>query len=136
VITPKAEYNISLKYLLGLLNSKLLDFYYFTYIKSTKRIFSEIQARQLGRIPVCLVDKSNEDDAQRLVQLVDEMLVLRRRASRARAPQEKQVLERRTKAVDSEIDRVVYRLYGLTEQQTKLVEREWLGLQSEEDAAS
>ena len=47
VVTLKGEKKISLKYLLALLNSKLLNFYYVTEHKSTKKVFSEIQARSV-----------------------------------------------------------------------------------------
>jgi hypothetical protein len=43
--------------------------------------------------------------------------------SAARTPQEQTALERQIAAADTQIDRLVYELYGLTEEEIKLVER-------------
>ncbi|MFP4529586.1 MAG: Eco57I restriction-modification methylase domain-containing protein, partial [Candidatus Kapaibacterium sp.] len=64
VLTMKSK-GISLKYVLGLINSKLLNYYYFTYLKSTKKIFSEIQARQMGQLPIPKIDFGDADDKSR-----------------------------------------------------------------------
>jgi hypothetical protein len=39
-----------------------------------------------------------------------------------RTPQEKEAWEREIKATDDQIDRLVYELYGLTEEEIKIVE--------------
>ncbi|RLC61099.1 MAG: hypothetical protein DRI80_09550, partial [Chloroflexota bacterium] len=43
---------LSLKFLLTLLNSRLLNWYFVTFLKSTKEVFSEIQARQIEQLPI------------------------------------------------------------------------------------
>jgi adenine-specific DNA-methyltransferase len=45
-----ASKDFQLKYLLGVLNSSLMDYYYLNKHKSTKTVFSEIQARCVGTI--------------------------------------------------------------------------------------
>jgi hypothetical protein len=42
----------------------------------------------------------------------------------ARTPHEQEVLRRKLAAADAEIDRLVYDLYGLTDDEIKLVEEE------------
>ena len=42
----------------------------------------------------------------------------------ARTPQEKDMLQRQVESTDEAIDRLVYQLYGLTEEEIKIVERE------------
>jgi hypothetical protein len=57
------------------------------------------------------------------IQLVEQMLALHRRLSAAaRTPQEKTVLERQIVAADAQLDRLVYDLYGLTQEEIKIVE--------------
>ena len=66
-------------------------------------------------------DKARHD---RIVVLVDEMLALQRElaaAERAWA-EEQEDLARRIARVDREIDGLVYELYGLTEEEIKIVE--------------
>jgi len=56
------------------------------------------------------------------VSLAEAMLDMRRKLAAAKTPQEKTALERQIAATDAEIDRLVYELYGLTEDEIKIVE--------------
>ena len=109
--------------LLGALNSTLMNFYFVTFLKSTKRTFSEIQARQLARLPL----DPKLDDYDRLVDFVQSMLDMNKRlhgeASAKLTPQERRVLEGRIASTDREIDRLVYDLYGLTDEEVAIVEQ-------------
>jgi type II restriction/modification system DNA methylase subunit YeeA len=49
------------------------------------------------------------------------MLELHRRS--ARTPQEKEMIQREIESTDRAIDALVYELYGLTEDEVKIVER-------------
>jgi hypothetical protein len=57
-----------------------------------------------------------------MVSLVDQMLSLHKRLQAARTEQDKTLLQRQIVATDKEIDRLVYDLYGLTEDEIALVE--------------
>jgi hypothetical protein len=50
------------------------------------------------------------------------MLDLHQRLSAAKTPQEKIALERQISATDTQLDRLVYDLYGLTQEEIKIVE--------------
>jgi hypothetical protein len=50
------------------------------------------------------------------------MLALHRRLPAARTPQEQEMLRREIESTDGQIDRLVYSLYGLTEEEIKIVE--------------
>ncbi len=56
VLNAKRE-NINMKYLLGVLNSNVVNYYYIIQHKSTKKVFSEIQARSVKQIPIPQVEK-------------------------------------------------------------------------------
>ena len=58
----------------------------------------------------------------RMVALVEQMLDLNKRLAAAKAPHEKEVLAGVIDATDREIDRLVYELYGLTEEEVAVVE--------------
>jgi hypothetical protein len=51
------------------------------------------------------------------------MLALNRQHETARTPDEKTRIERQIAATDQQIDRLVYELYGLTEEEIKIVEK-------------
>ncbi len=57
-----------------------------------------------------------------MVKLVEQMLELHKSLTAAQTPQEKTSLERQIAATDSQIDRLVYSLYGLTDEEIKIVE--------------
>lgn len=58
----------------------------------------------------------------RIVALVEKILDLNRRLAEARDGHEKTVLQRQIEATDGEIDKLVYELYGLTEEEIAIVE--------------
>lgn len=125
VITPQEQVKFSLKYLLGLINSSLLNFYYVKFLKSTKKVFSEIQARQLAQLPIHIINFSNSIESSqhdKIVSFVEQMLELNKRLLKAKTPQEIESLERQIKITDKAIDSLVYELYGLNDEEIKIVE--------------
>jgi hypothetical protein len=56
------------------------------------------------------------------VSLVETMLALHPQRAAARTPHEQSALDRQIAATDRQIDRLVYDLYGLTEEEIALVE--------------
>ena len=54
--------------------------------------------------------------------LVERMLDLHKQRAAARTPHEQTALDRQITATDARIDRLVYDLYGLTEEEIRLVE--------------
>ncbi|MCH8316320.1 MAG: N-6 DNA methylase [Planctomycetes bacterium] len=125
VITPKIQFDGSLRYLLGLINSELLNFYYVKFLKSTKKVFSEVQARQLAQLPIRTIDFSRKSDKtahDRMVKLVDRMLDLHKRLAAAKSPHDKERIPRDIEATDRQIDKLVYDLYGLTDEEIAIVE--------------
>ncbi len=57
-----------------------------------------------------------------MVALVEKMLDMNKRLQAAKAPHEKEVLAGMIDATDRQIDRMVYELYGLTEDEVAIVE--------------
>ena len=56
------------------------------------------------------------------MQLVEQMLSLHQQLAAAKAPHDQTVLQGQTAATDRQIDRLVYDLYGLTEEEIRIVE--------------
>jgi len=50
------------------------------------------------------------------------MLELQKKYHEARMERDKELYERQIRIADAQIDRLVYELYGLTEEETKVVE--------------
>ncbi len=77
------------------------------------------------KVPIRVIDFGNKTDKSRhdrMVSLVDQMLDLHRRQATAKTPSEQTALARQVAATDAQIDRLVYELYGLTEEEVGIVE--------------
>jgi len=113
------------KFLLGLLNSQLINFYY-RYLAAVYRGgYLRFFSQYVEMLPIRTIDPANPADVarhDRIVALVEQMLDLNRRLAAAKAPHEKEVLAGMIDAADREIDRLVYELYGLTEEEIAVVE--------------
>jgi len=57
-----------------------------------------------------------------MVALVEAMLALHRRLAAARTAHDTTLIRRQIDATDRQIDRLVYELYGLTEEEIEIVE--------------
>jgi hypothetical protein len=57
-----------------------------------------------------------------MVSLLETMLSLNKKLPGARTPEEKTLLQRQIESTDKQIDALVYELYGLTEEEIKVVE--------------
>ena len=57
-----------------------------------------------------------------MVQFVEQMLALHKQLAEAKTGHEQTLLQRQIDATDRQIDKLVYELYGLTEEEIKIVE--------------
>jgi hypothetical protein len=115
------------KYILGLLNSSLLAYYFRIKYNRRDKTFPEIRIYELAAFPIRSIDFNTPADRTRhdkLVALVDKMLALTPKLRGATSESEKAALQNAVTTTDAEIDRLVYELYGLTEEEIKLVEGE------------
>lgn len=79
----------------------------------------------IGQLPIRRINFSNREDKvlhDRLAILTDQIIVLHKNADNAKNPHEKLKLQRQIAATDRQIDKLVYQLYGLTEEEIKIVE--------------
>jgi hypothetical protein len=67
-------------------------------------------------------ERADKDRHDRMVALVESMLALHKRLAAANTGHEKTALQRQIDATDSQIDQLVYELYGLTDAEIAVVE--------------
>lgn len=113
--------SINLKYILALLNSKLLNFRYKSIGKQTGSGVYEYFENGIGKLPIIIQNKDSEV-SHKLVSLVDQMLTVQKKLHEAKTEHDKEVFQRQADTLDAQIDRIVYDLYGLTEEEIKIVE--------------
>jgi hypothetical protein len=114
-----------MRYLMGLLNSRLLSFRFASIGKLKSGGILEYFWNSVSKLPIRRVDFSNgtdKDRHDRMVSLVERMLELHKQLATAKTGDEKTRIERQIDATDAQIEKLVYELYGLSEDEIKIVE--------------
>ena len=110
---------LNLKYVLGLLNSKLLTYYLTKKLITNSQGFPQILMGQLEQLPIVVVNDENQSN---ISSLVDQMLQTQKDSHNAKSEADKKLYEQKISMIDKKIDELVYNLYGLTEDEIKIVE--------------
>jgi type I restriction-modification system DNA methylase subunit len=120
VLKIKSDINVSYYYLLGILNSKFIGWFFRKKFQiSADDTFPQIMIRDILRFPIPSPVNTSPD---RMVELVERMLSLHKQLAVAKTPDNKIRLQRQIDATDHQIDHLVYELYELTEEEIKIVE--------------
>ena len=93
------------KFVLGVMNSKIITWYYRNSIPETGKVFAQIKIALLGTLPIIDINKISEKDVELIVNQVEKLM--------------KNGDDIEAKRV---IDEVIYRFYGLTPEEIALVE--------------
>ncbi|MDI7261419.1 MAG: N-6 DNA methylase [Thermodesulfobacteriota bacterium] len=126
-VNPSSATDYSMKYLLGILNSRLMSFLY--PLVSNKIVvgsFPRLSVRDLKRLPIRTINFSDPTDKARhekMVGLVEQMLTLHKQLAAAKTPDDKIRLQRQIDTTDHQINRLVYELYGVTEKEIQIVQK-------------
>ncbi|GAA8928470.1 class I SAM-dependent DNA methyltransferase [Helicobacter pylori] len=94
------------KFLVGLLNSRLLDW---LFRKTSTN--NHVNLYELETLPIPQITKSNQPTADKIIALVDKILALKEKDPKAN-----------TLESEKEIDALVYQLYHLTDEEIKIIE--------------
>jgi len=125
-VTLKPEYHDQgLLYLLALLNSHLLAWYFpFVsapfrggWLSANRQFLSQLPFR-----PINFSDPSEKQRHEEIVAKVEAMLEAKKEFAKAKTDKDKTYYENKCASLDNQIDRLVYDLYGLTEEEIRIVE--------------
>nr|QNO53354.1 hypothetical protein KFLEFLPM_00007 [Methanosarcinales archaeon ANME-1 ERB6] len=125
-LRPKKD-DINIFYLLGLLNSKLFGYIIANQSTQMRGGYIRFSKQYIEASPIRTINFDDPEDVtqhDKLVALVDNMLELQKKYREARMEIDKGLYERQIKIVDTQVDRLVYDLYGLTEEEIEVVEGE------------
>jgi len=118
--TVLTDRNYSLEFLLCLLNSKLASWYAYRYVFSKAIRTMDLDDYYLGKIPLPNIEIDNSvfiELANRMLSLNERLAVLGDKGT-----DERVMIEEEIEKTDSEIDELVYTIYGITEQEKKVIE--------------
>jgi len=97
---------VDMKYLLGLLNSRLMNWYYQEMVVEEGRAFAEVKIANLKLLPIQRDEKASE----RISSVVQNVLNAKRKSGTD------------TSRLEREIDKLVYALYNLNPEEIAIVE--------------
>ncbi len=115
-------------FLLGLLNSELGQFYFTETcagLEDKRSTYLRFFTQYVSKFPVCQIDSRNHHSVSKQQDINDatrKMVSLHSQLYAARTPSDKTIVQRHIEETDQQIDELVYELYGLTEEEIKIVE--------------
>lgn len=129
-LITKKDYNpfisisneFDIKYLLGLINSKLFSYVYiYSSTLALKDDFRQTTLSEIRKLPIKKVSKMEQNE---IIKLVDKVTSLNNRlvALKDKKTDESNNIEEQIKKTDAKIDELVYKLYGLTKEEIKTIE--------------
>ena len=116
----------SWEYILGLLNSKVLEFYLKKSSTSMRGGYYSFESRFIRNLPIKIIDNSQIVEKQKhdlIVNLVQQMLSLHEKLHEVNTPPAKRMVQQQIQATDRQINQLVYELYELTNEEIAIVER-------------
>lgn len=110
------------KFILGILNSKLTDFYYYQINPERGEVLAEVKKQHVEQLPI----PRNASDKQQneIIKLVDQLLQLNKDKQNATLPSQKEMIESRIEYAENKINQIVYELYNLTDDEIKIIENQ------------
>jgi len=124
--TLQSVYNLHadnnlLRVILALLNSKVVNYFIQKTITSYKKIFPQITQSQISNLPM---PEISDFIKEKLTSLVDKMLSLNKRLNEIgnKNTSETAKLKEEIKKTDDDINEEVYKLYGITKEEQKIIE--------------
>jgi hypothetical protein len=110
---------LTYEYLLGLLNSRLLDWWYQKLIPEKGRVFAEVKIVNLEKIPIKVISKQEQGQ---IIKHVEQLLQLNKDLQTATLPNQKEQLSAKIGYHEDQVNILVYELYGLTDEEIRVIE--------------
>ncbi len=126
-ILIKKDNRHKLSSILGIMNSKLIDFIYQVMNPEKGEALAEVKKQHVEMLPIVKVDFKNQDNKncyRRIGEIAGKISSIKQRLHQVKTEQEKSVLQRQTEELTYQINQLVYKLYNLTDEEVNLVEGE------------
>jgi len=112
-IAKVKDKNVDTKFLLSLFNSRLLTWYFRVKANEFDELFPQIKVTEFKELPVIVTTNQ-----KLFITIVDRILAITKDEDYLQNPQKQEKI----KTLEREIDQMVYKLYGLIEEEIKIVE--------------
>jgi hypothetical protein len=116
----KANNSYSLKYIIALLNSKLLTFRYKSIGKQTGGGSYEYVPNGVSKLPIPEISLEKQKP---FIELTEEIMRIKKESSNVKTPHDKKIIAIQIESITNEIDIIVYKLYGLTDEEIDIIKK-------------
>ncbi len=116
----------SLKYFTALINSKLFQFVYINRLVTNKDSTPQLKKVDLDKFPVLVCELESQTEKNKhdeIVKLVDLLLKLNEEKQTTKLQSNIEQIQIRINYCEDRINELVYELYGLTEEEIKIIEK-------------
>lgn len=110
------------KFLLGILNSKVTRYFLTNTCDKVQGGFYRLKIIYIEKIPIPTIDTNKELAKNQITQLATNLLNLNKQLSSTTLDTKRQQLQRAIYHAEKRIDELVYELYGLSEEEVKIIE--------------
>ncbi|MFG1414911.1 MAG: N-6 DNA methylase [Thermoplasmataceae archaeon] len=121
-LISKNENEFKIKYILALLNSKLMSYYHKEkYLDPTKTLFQKILIVNAKKFPIKIISMSEQN---KIIELVDKIIKLNKQLNQLnnkKTDESNRIIDEISK-IDSQLDIIIYKIYGVTKEEKKTIE--------------
>jgi len=125
VLVPKSEIQeLELKCILGIINSKLLNWIYQNRNPEKGEALAEVKKTNVANLPIRSLNEIPDNTKNEISSLVDQLLKLNKELSSAKIQSQIDQLKNKIDFLRKKIDNHVYQLYDLDQEEIKQIEKE------------
>jgi adenine-specific DNA-methyltransferase len=124
VCIPKININLDLKYVVGLLNSDLMTWYYLTIQPRKGKLFSELKINQLRTFPIRAINLENNDEVliyNKIIEYVDCLMQARIENNDTVSDRKVEYFNNKKIYFENEINTLVYKLYNFSDNNIEII---------------
>lgn len=124
-IKLKSKTKISILFILGLLNSKLVNYFHNTFSNNKNKVFAKVLATNISMLPIpknIIGLKNQEERHSEIIRLVEQLLQLNKEKVEVKLQTKISQIENKIDYFENRINEIVYQLYELTEDEIKIIE--------------
>lgn len=116
--------DLSYNFLLALLNSKLLDWWYQKLIPEKGRVFAEVKVVNLEKLPIRLIDFDNKEETlihEEIIKNVELILKLNQEMRNVTIQSKMELIQSRIGYSEDKINELIFSLYAITKEEIEII---------------
>ena len=117
----------NLKYILGLLNSYFLNWYYQNILNPEKgEALAQVKRGHIANLPIKTINSASKKEVEfekEIISLVEQIIQLNLKIKKEKLDSNITTIKSKIEYCESRINEIVFMLYGLTEDEIKILKR-------------